>query len=112
MKCYNKDCTKTPKSFNQWGGMSTLMGTYISYDELGRPLNADMNYRTSGYACTCCGTKYHRVTKGWNTRLFYENDFAGYLGAFDDSYKEIALEDIDNTPDYVIEHRKQEDGNK
>jgi len=91
---------KITHNFEKGFNSTTLMAQCIDYDEQGRPLTADLNYR-SGEA-TIKGKTYWFVRKGWKVRIW--DKFASYTDFM--SNKKDFIEEVDLTPDYVLKYLK------
>ena len=91
---------KITSNFEKGFNSSTLLGWKPNYDEQGRMLNADPNYR-SGQA-KIEGETYWFVRKGWKVRIWDKQ--ARYTDFM--SNKQNFIEEIDLTPDYVLEYLK------
>lgn len=72
----------------------TLLGQYPTFDDQGRPLNTDPNYKT--YSVNIAGIKYYIVQKGWIVNVYLEN--VSYMT------RETPYIELDITPDYVKEY--------
>ena len=86
---------KITNNFETGFNSSTLMARNLTFDEQGRPLNSDPNYR-SGEA-KINGKTYWFVRKGWKVRIW---DVPERYTAFM-SNKQNFIEEVDLTPDYL-----------
>lgn len=86
-------------NFNNIGGRATLMGTIYNYDKEGRPLNADLNYNWKTFIIN--DKPYTIIKKGWVIKIVQAD--TNWLGFKQPNPYFV----VDNTPDYVIEYRKQ-----
>jgi hypothetical protein len=78
----------------------TLMGWTPKYDEQGRPLNCDPNYK---YGRVNIEDKtYGFVRKGWKVRI-WEGE-VHYTAFMND--RQDFIEEVDLTPDYILERNK------
>lgn len=93
-----KALRKITNDFETGFSSSTLLGWERNYDNEGRPLRANPNYR-SGVA-TIDDVQYSYVRKEWLVRIWDRN--ANY-GDFMSNKTDYILE-IDLTPDYVKEY--------
>jgi hypothetical protein len=84
------------ENFEKGYNSSTLMGWLRRYDELGRPLNTDPNYRDGNVNIN--GKTYWFTRKGWKVRIWDRN--ANYTDFM--SNKNDFIEEVDLTPDYII----------
>lgn len=90
---------KETGNFKHINGMCTLMSTIYQYDNEGRPLNADVNYKWETFNIN---SKYYTVIKkGWVTKIIEGNTNWGGFNTNNPLYV------LDETPEYVLEHRKQ-----
>lgn len=78
----------------------TLMGTTINYDEQGRPLNYDSNYKYG--SANIEGKTYGFVRKGWKVRIW--NERVHYTAFLSD--RQDFIEEVDLTPDYILKRNK------
>lgn len=83
---------------------STLMGWTNEYDELGRLVTCDPNYKDSIF--TICGRDYHVTRHGWYVVIWKGK--GGYCRLLN-RVKPIdsILVEIDLTPDYVKKYRNK-----
>jgi hypothetical protein len=84
---------------------STLMGWTNEYDELGRLVTCDPNYKDSIF--TICGRDYHVTRKGWRVIIWKGNEDYRHMMSRIKPVNQI-LAEIDLTPDYVKEYRNRE----
>jgi hypothetical protein len=75
---------------------STLLGWTPKFDEQGRPLNANPNYRDG--TATIEGKTYWFTRKAWKVRIW--DRMARYTEFMSD--KQDFIEEVDLTPDYVL----------
>lgn len=83
---------------------STLMGWTNEYDELGRLVTCDPNYKDSIF--TICGRDYHVTRKEWRVIIWKGNENYLHMMNRDKPVNKI-LADIDLTPGYVKEYRNR-----
>lgn len=90
------------------GYTSTLMGWIDKYDEKGRILTADPNYKDS--EVIIAGTKYRLTRKGWYACVWnpkYEQ--ACYTWMWLDNWEKYTIGgEIDLRPDYVKEYQERQ----
>lgn len=81
--------------------MSTCMGWKREYDEKGRPVTCDPNYKDSTF--NICGREYRVTRYGWHV-VIWKNE-GGYCRLLS-KVKPVddILAEIDLTPDYVEEY--------
>jgi hypothetical protein len=85
------------ENFEKGFHSSTLMGWQRNFDEQGRPLNANPNYRDG--SATIEGKTYWFTRKGWKVRIW--DRLSRYTDFMSD--KQDFIEEVDLTPDYVRE---------
>jgi len=88
---------KITNNFENGFSGTTLMGWHEIFDEQGRPLNADPNYRTG--IATIEGKTYCFIRKGWKVRIW--DKMSSYTDFM--SNKQDFIEEVDLTPVYVRE---------
>ena len=89
------------------GGMSTLMGWFRKYDDRGRPLNADPNYKDSEVIID--GVTYRLTRTGWYACVWNPKyTKACYTWWWLDDRENYMIDGIiDLRPDYVKEYEEQ-----
>ena len=90
---------------------STLMGYVKKFDEQGREVTVDPNYKHG--KINICGEDYFVTRYGWTAIVWKpERKDASYMWAFCLDKKDIeerALAIVDVKPDYVLEYEKKEE---
>lgn len=84
---------KIDREVSKRGMGSTLLGTVIYYDELGRPLNADANYRFGQVIIE--NKTYTKICRGWES--YYFEGHKPYMSYKDGTHFHM----IDETPSYI-----------
>lgn len=80
---------------------STCMGWTQEYDEEGRPLLYDPNYKDGSVKIS--GAKYYFTRVGWYVYIWKEE--RKYTTVWNDRCNDYLLEKLDLSPDYVKEFR-------
>ena len=88
-------------NFDKGYHRSTLMSFSENFDKLGRPLNCDPNYREGSKRIE--GKEYFFVRKGWIVRIWDKP--VSYMAFMNDD--QGFIEEVDLTPDYVLELQKK-----
>ncbi len=83
------------QNFEKGFSSSTLLGWQPNFDEQGRPLNSNPNYRDGN--TTIEGKTYWFTRKGWKVRIW--DRMARYTDFMSD--KQDFIEEVDLTPDYI-----------
>lgn len=97
--------TATNGEFLGVGGMSTLMGWFPNYDELGRPLNCDPNYRDTTIMIN--GVTYPLTRCGWSAYIWLPDSNASYTMVWSTMRDKFLLTKVDLRPDYVKEYEEE-----
>ena len=90
------------------GCSSTLMGWTNIYDEQGRLVTCDPNYKES--EINICGKNYKIIKKKWNVYIFKPEYFKDVhyttvmAGRGSNEFDEMLIAKLDLTPDYVKEY--------
>lgn len=88
--------------------ISTLMGTNIRYDEFGRPLNCDCNYKDSKVRIG--NTRFALTRKGWYAYIWKPEwvEKASYTWLMSTMLhkEELMICKVDLRPDYVKEYEE------
>lgn len=83
---------------------STLIGWKEEFDEKGRPVTCDPNYKDSKF--NICGKTYYVTRYEWNVIIW--KDKGSYIDLFRSVKPADKLIEIDLTPDYVKKYRDRE----
>ncbi len=103
--------TATNGTFIGRGGISTLMGWVDEYDEQGRLVTCDPNYKDS--EVTIDGTTYRITRNGWYAYIWnpkYEK--ACYTWCWLPNREEYLIGEVDLRPDYVKEWQEKKKNKK
>ena len=106
-KIINAIRVATNGTFIGHGGMSTLMGWFDEYDEQGRLVTCDPNYKDS--TVTIDGTTYKITKHGWNVYIWKPEykDTCGYTTCWANNYQEYLFAELNIMPDYVKEYKEK-----
>lgn len=84
---------------------STLMGSIDEYDEQGRILTADPNYKDS--EINICGKTYPLTRVGWFAYIWLPDSKASYTTCWSEFRNKKLLSMVDLRPEYVKEYHKK-----
>lgn len=99
--------TATNGTFIGSGCVSTLMGWFDKYDDQGRILTADPNYKDS--TVNIDGTTYRITRTGWYAYVWNpEYEKACYTWCWIPNRDEYLIGKVDLRPDYVKEWQEQQ----
>lgn len=96
-KMISEALKKITQNFTKGFYQSTFLGWIPNYDNQGRPLNCDPNYKDG--TATIEGKTYWFTRHGWKVRVW--DRMAMYTDFM--SNKNDFIEEIDLTPDYILE---------
>lgn len=103
--------TATNGTFIGSGGMSTLMGWFDEYDEQGRLVTCDPNYKDSTVIID--GTTYRITRAGWYAYIWKpEYEKACYTWCWLPNRETYMISKVDLRPDYVKEWQEKKKNNK
>lgn len=86
--------------------ITTCMGWQQEYDEQGRPLRADPNYKDSSFMIE--GVEYHVTRVGWSAYIWKPGSGANYTTCWSKVRDNFLLAHVDLRPDYVKEYQEQQ----
>ena len=100
--------TATNGTFIGSGVISTLMGWFDEYDEQGRLVTCDPNYKDS--TVTIDGTTYRITRVGWYAYIWKpEYEKACYTWCWLPNRETYMISKVDLRPDYVKEWQEKKD---
>ena len=98
----------TDGTYIPMGHISTLMGGFDEYDEQGRLVSVDPNYKHG--VINICGTDYAVTRVGWDVYI-WKPEYASkssYTWVWLDDREKYLLTTVDLMPDYVREYKEKQ----